>query len=122
MEEDEKPKSTMSKGAQLAFELSKEKARLTEELAVLQAENNELAPTTPTGTFDWRVKWLAMVLAVIGVFLISANLVFAGQVAYIFSGICWIYVGMLWSDRAIMIGSAITTTAVAMNFVERLLG
>ena len=60
-------------------------------------------------------------LAVAGVFLMSANLIFWGQVAYIISSIGWIAVGMAWGDRAIMIGSAITGTAVAMNFVERLI-
>jgi hypothetical protein len=34
--------------------------------------------------------------------------------------VCWVYVGMAWSDRAIMIGSSISGTAVAMNIVQGL--
>jgi len=34
------------------------------------------------------------------------------------SAIGWIYVGMQWGDRAIMIGSAISATAVAMFLIE----
>ena len=61
-----------------------------------------------------------MMLAVCGIFLISANLLTYGQVAYIISSIGWIYVGIQWGDRAIMIGSSIAGTAVAMNLVEKI--
>ena len=114
-------KSTMSKAGKLAMELAEEKRRLTQELEELQVEYEGVKPTTPTGTPDWYVKWGAMIFAVIGVFLMSAGLPIPGQIAYIASGIGWIYVGMQWSDRAIMIGSAITSTAVAMNLMETLL-
>ena len=61
-----------------------------------------------------------MILAVLGVFLISASYTLYGQVTYLLSAIGWIYVGMQWGDRAIMIGSAVTGTAVAMNLIENL--
>jgi hypothetical protein len=110
--------STMSKAGKLAMELAQERKRLQQELSELQAEADDLRPTTPTGTLDWYVKWCAMTLAVLGVFLISAGLSLYGQFFYLFSGIAWIYVGMVWQDRAIMIGSAVTATAVAMNLVQ----
>lgn len=90
------------------------------ELEKLQIEVDDLKPTTPTGTIDWYVKWVSMMLAVCGIFLISANLLTYGQVAYIISSIGWIYVGIQWGDRAIMIGSSIAGTAVAMNLVEKI--
>ena len=109
-----------SRAANLAMELSKERKRLKQELAELQHEVEDLTPTTPTGTLDWYVKWTATVLAVAGVFLISSNFTLYGQIAYLLSSICWVFVGMQWSDRAIMIGSSITGTAVAMNLVTSL--
>jgi len=118
---DKYDKSTMSKAGKLAMELAEEKRRLKQELEELQTEYDAAKPTTPTGTPDWYVKWGAMTLAVSGVFLISAGLPVVGQAAYIISGIGWIYVGMQWSDRAIMVGSAITATAVAMNLMETVL-
>ena len=114
-------RSTMSKAGKLAMELAEEKRRLKQELEELQTEYDGVKPTTPTGTPDWYIKWTAVTMAVVGVFLMSAGLPIPGQVAYIISGIGWIYVGMQWSDRAIMIGSAITSTAVAMNLMESLL-
>ena len=112
--------SAMTKAGRLAMELSHEKRRLKQELEELQSEYDDIKPTTPTGTTDWYVKWLSMLLAVAGVFLISASFLLYGQVAYLISTIGWIYVGMQWSDRAIMIGSAISGTAIAMNIVNSL--
>ena len=83
-------------------------------------EYDEVKPTTPTGTRDWYVKWLSMILAVLGVFLISASYTLYGQVTYLLSAIGWIYVGMQWGDRAIMIGSSVSCTAIAMNLVNTL--
>ena len=112
--------SSESRARNLAMELSKEKKRLKQELAELQQENEELTPTTPTGTPDWYVKWFSMVAAVIGVFCISAGFTMFGQVAYVLSSCGWVFVGMAWGDRAIMIGSAISGTAVMMNIVTSL--
>ena len=110
----------MTKAGRLAMELANEKKRLNQELKELQAEYDEVKPTTPTGTRDWYVKWLSMILAVLGVFLISASYSFYGQITYFLSAIGWIYVGMQWGDRAIMIGSSVSCTAIAMNLVNTL--
>ena len=120
IKEEFKEASSESRARNLAMELSKERKRLKEELAELQTEVEDLTPTTPTGTPDWYVKWTATILAVAGVFLISANFIQYGQIAYLVASIAWVYVGMAWSDRAIMIGSSITGTAVAMNLVTTL--
>ena len=110
--------STMSKAGRLAMELAQEKRRLQTELSELQAEADDLRPTTPTGTLDYYAKWVATVLAIIGVFLFSANLELYGKVSYLLASCLWIFVGSVWNDRAIMIGSAITATSVAMNLVK----
>ena len=117
-QEEYREMSSQTRARNLAMELSKERKRLKAELAELQSEVEDLTPTTPTGTPDWYVKWAATILAVAGVFLISANFTMYGQVAYILASMCWVFVGMVWSDRAIMIGSSISGTAVAMNLVQ----
>ena len=63
-----------SNAKKLAIEYAQERKRLKQELSELQTEVEDLTPTTPTGTIDWYVKWLSMILAVTGVFLISANM------------------------------------------------
>ncbi len=114
--------STMSKGAKLAMELNAERKRLKQEMEELQLEVDDLKPATPTGTIDSHVKWLATILAVSGVFAMSAGLEREGQYLYAVSAIAWVYVGHCWNDKAIMIGSAITGTSVLMNLVEVLIG
>ena len=110
-----------SRAGQLARELNAERHRLKKELDEAKEQVDIFAPSTQIGGIDSYIKWVATVLAVIGVFLISANLTTAGQIAYAFSAIAWVYVGHCWNDKAIMIGSAITGTAVMMNLVEKIL-
>ena len=110
--------SSMTKAGRLAMELSHEKKRLKQELEELQTEYDEIKPTTPTGTTDWYVKWISMLLAVAGIFLISASFILYRQIAYIVSWNGWIYVGMQLGDRAIMIVSSVSCTAIAMNVVN----
>lgn len=110
--------STMTKTGRLAMELAAERSRLRQEMEELQVQVEDLSPATPTGTVDSYVKWAATVLAVIGVFLQSADFMTMGKIAYALSSISWIYVGHCWNDKAIMIGSAITGTAVLLNLAE----
>jgi hypothetical protein len=112
--------STMTKTGRLAMELSAERARLRQEMEELQVQVEDLSPATPTGTVDSYVKWAATVLAVAGVFTQSAGFIIVGKIAYACSSIAWTYVGHAWNDKAIMIGSAITGTAVLLNLTEYL--
>lgn len=110
--------SQMSKAGRLAMELAQEKKRLSQELSELQAEAEDLRPTTPTGTPDYYAKWGATLLAIIGIFLMHAEVELAGKVCYLLSTILWVYVGSVWNDRAILLGGAITATATAMNLMK----
>ena len=118
--EEVKKLDTTSKAGQLARELNAERQRLKEELAEAQEQVDIFSPSTPTGGIDSYIKWFATSLAVSGVFLQSADFMTTGKVAYALSSIGWVYVGHLWNDKAIMIGSAITGTAVLMNLAELL--
>lgn len=112
--------STMSKAGRLAMEMNAERKRLKQEMEELQLEVDDLKPATPTGTVDSYVKWVATVFGVTGVFLISAGLGTMGQIFYTLAAGSWIYVGHCWNDKAIIIGSSISGTAVLMNLVEML--
>ena len=113
--------SQMSEAGKKAMQFRTERNRLRQELEEMESLVEELSPATPTGTLDSYIKWIATVLAVAGVFLISAELTRFGQVCYATSSICWVYVGAAWNDKAIMIGSAITGTAVLMNLAKALI-
>lgn len=110
----------VSRASKLATELAAEKRRLQQDLRELQAENDDLKPTTPTGTVDWYVKWIATILSVSGIFLMSAGFSLSGQITYAASAAGWVFVGIAWNDRAIMIGSSISATAVLLTLVKTL--
>ena len=112
--------SQMTKAGRLAMELNRERKRLKQELAEMQIEVEDLKPATPTGTVDSYVKWVATILGVVGVFIMSAGFGTAGQVCYALAACAWVYVGHCWNDKAIMIGSAITGTAVLLTLAELL--
>jgi hypothetical protein len=112
--------STMTRTGRLAMELAAERSRLRQEMEELQVQVEDLSPVTPEGTVDSYVKWAATILAVFGVFTQSAGFIIVGKIAYACSSIAWTYVGHCWNDKAIMIGSAITGTAVLLNLTEYL--
>ena len=110
----------MSKAASLAMELSKEKKRLQEELEEMQAQFEEVSPSTPSGGLDSYLKWIGVIAAVFGIFLQNAGLPIYGQVFYIIGACSWTAVGFYWNDKAVMLGSVIPATSVAMNLIQKL--
>lgn len=110
--------SQMSKAGRLAMELNAERSRLRQEMEELQMQVEDLSPATPIGTIDSYVKWVATILSIVGVFLMSAGLTELGQIHYAIAALCWIYVGASWNDKAIMIGSAVTGTSVCLNLAQ----
>ena len=113
-----KEERQMSKAASLAMELSKEKKRMQEEFYELQAQFEEVSPSTPSGGPDSYLKWIGVVSAVLGIFLQNAGLSIFGQLFYIFGAISWTAVGFYWNDKAVMLGSVIPATATAMNLMQ----
>ena len=113
-----KEERQMSKAASLAMELSKEKKRMQEEFDELQAQFEEVSPSTPSGGPDSYLKWIGVVSAVLGIFLQNAGLSIFGQLFYIVGAISWTVVGFYWNDKAVMLGSVIPATATAMNLMQ----
>lgn len=110
----------VTRATQLAMELSKEKKRLTEELTTLQEEYDNMAPTTPVGTLDWYIKWFGVVFGVTGIFIMNAGFPLYGMMLYLCSALSWTMVGIIWNDRAVMLGSVIPATATALSLVQKL--
>ena len=113
-----KEERLMSKVAILGMELSKKKKRMKEEFDELQAQFEEVSPSTPQGGPDSYLKWIGVVSAVLGIFLQNAGLSIFGQLFYIFGAISWTAVGFYWNDKAVMLGSVIPATATAMNLMQ----
>ena len=115
-----KEERQMGKAASLAMELSKEKKRLQEELEEMQAQFEEVSPSTPSGRPDSYLKWFGVITAVFGIFLQNAGLPTYGQIFYIVGACSWTAVGFYWNDKAVMLGSVIPATSVAMGLIQTL--
>jgi len=115
-----KEERQMGKAASLAMELSKEKKRLQEELEDMQAQFEEVSPSTPSGGPDSYFKWIGVIAAVFGIFLQNAGLPIYGQLFYIVGACSWTAVGFYWNDKAVMLGSVIPATSVAMSLIQKL--
>jgi hypothetical protein len=114
-----KEERQMGKAASLAMELSKEKKRLQEELEDKQAQFEEVSPSTPSGGPDSYLKWIGVITAVFGIFLQNAGLPIYGQLFYIIGACSWTAVGFYWNDKAVMLGSVIPATSVAMSLIQK---
>jgi len=114
-----KEEKQMGKAASLAMELSKEKKRLQEELEEMQAQFEEVSPSTPSGGPDSYLKWIGVIAAVLGIFLQNAGLPIYGQLFYIVGACSWTAVGFYWNDKAVMLGSVIPATSVAMSLIQQ---
>ena len=88
------PPVRSSRASQLAVDLATEKKRLIDELRELQAEIDDLKSTTPVGTIDWYIKWVATFLSVSGIFLMSVGLGLQGQIGCVISALGWIFVSI----------------------------
>ena len=74
---------------------------------------------TPTGDLSWYIKWTA------SSFLIAAFAVRSGQM-YPFVDLClslvgvsgWLWVGLLWKDRALIILNAIAVFILLSGFIR----
>ena len=114
-----KEEKQMGKAASLAMELSKEKKRLQQDLEEMQAQFEEVSPSTPSGGPDSYLKWIGVIAAVLGIFLQNAGLPIYGQLFYIVGACSWTAVGFYWNDKAVMLGSVIPATSVAMSLIQQ---
>jgi hypothetical protein len=114
-----KEERQMSKAVSLAIELRKEKKRLQEDLEDMQAQFEEVSPSTPSGGPDSYLKWFGVITAVFGIFLQNAGLPIYGQLFYIIGACSWTAVGFYWNDKAVMLGSVIPATSVAMSLIQK---
>ena len=114
--------STMTKAGRLAMELSQEKKRLKQELEELQTEYDEIKPTTPTGTRDWYVKWVASILILVSLAMRSAGIDYRMyDLTFGLAGIIlWTWVSIIWRDRALIMLNAISGFMLATTILREL--
>ena len=98
------PVGPTSRAGRLAMELATEKKRLMDELKEVQAENDDLKSTTPTGTVDWYVKWIASAFILASMTMRGKEHLVDWDIGLSLIGVTgWFIVGFLWNDRALIL-------------------
>ncbi len=70
----------------------------------------ELKKQTPYKTKDWYLKWISSIILIIGM-LFTANNIYPLNLFISVVGILgWIFIGLIWNDRAIILINAIGLT------------
>lgn len=96
---------------------------LTEELAELRAENEELQPTmvetkTPLYDTSWYVKWFASIVGIFGALATAAGIYPWNVLLGLISMAGWAYVGILWNDRALIVLNIFLCGVYLMSFMQ----
>lgn len=73
-------------------------------------------------TLDWYVKWIASIFVILAMSLRGVSeLVFYDMLFTLIGLILWLWVSIIWRDRALIILNAVGFILVLRNFVEYLL-
>jgi hypothetical protein len=97
----------------------------------MENENNEtvefeyVEPTmvetvTPLYTLDWYIKWVATVFIMIAIICRSAGVEYAlyDLIFGLVGTVLWLWVSMLWQDRALIILNTTATIVLAIGLLK----
>lgn len=73
-------------------------------------------------TLDWYVKWIASIFVLLAMSLRGVSeLVFYDMLFTLIGLVLWLWVSIIWRDRALIILNAVGFILVLRNFVESLI-
>ena len=65
---------------------------------------------TPMYTYDWYIKWCASITLIFGMIMTSQNLYPYNLFVSLVGLLGWLFVAMVWNDRALIIINAVGVT------------
>jgi hypothetical protein len=78
---------------------------------------------TPKQTKDWYVKWISSVIILMAMVLRSTGEFPLADMCLSFVGCAgWIWIGIMWKDRAILILNTVACFILATGIVTNLIG
>ena len=87
----------------------------------IENSNRIFKSATPKYTFDWYVKWIASILLLIAMTIRAAQYnPFLDLCLSLTGMIGWIYVSLVWKDRAMIMLNGVATFILAMGLLNHL--
>ena len=80
--------------------------------------SKELGKQTPYKTKDWYLKWASSVILIVGMLLTANNIYPLNLFISIVGLLGWIFIGLIWNDRAIIIINAIGLSIYANGILN----
>ena len=115
------PSDTEQKSQQLPEREEDNQPKFTPE----EIENSKriFKSATPKYTFDWYVKWVSSVLLLTAMAIRAAQYdPFLDLCLSLTGMIGWIYVSLVWKDRAMIMLNGVATFILAMGLLNHLAG
>ena len=74
---------------------------------------------TPTDDVSWWIKWTGTVMFLAALITRASDISYALDIALSFNGaVCWLIVGWLWHDRALVILNAVACVLLIIAFIN----
>ena len=74
--------------------------------------------TTPVYTIDWYIKWASSFILLIGMLLTTHNIYPVNLIFHLLGVIGWMFVALLWNDRALIIINAVSISIFANGLLS----
>ena len=68
---------------------------------------------TPTYKKDWYIKWVSSIILLVGMILTTNNIYPVNLVFHLIGVTGWLFVALLWNDRALIIINAVSISIFA---------
>ena len=77
--------------------------------------------TTPIYTIDWYIKWASSVILLVGMLLTTHNIYPVNLIFHLLGVMGWMFVALLWNDRALIIINAVSISIFANGLLSYVL-
>ena len=115
------PSDTEQKSQPLPESVEDNQPKFTPE--EIENSNRIFKSATPKYTFDWYVKWFSSILLLTAMTIRAAQFnPFLDLCLSLTGMIGWIYVSLVWKDRAMIMLNGVATFILAMGLLNHLAG
>jgi len=101
--------------------IEKWKPKLDDKIKALNS-SRVFKKVTPKGDLSWYVKWASSIIIILGMVLSSANIYPLNIWVHMFGVSGWLWVGLLWHDRALIFLNSIAIFVFASGLITHYYG
>ena len=73
---------------------------------------------TPKGDLSWYIKWTGSMFLIVAMMMTSANIFPLNLYVALVGMIAWLFVGILWHDRALIVLNAVSVAIYGLGIMN----